>query len=141
VREFLSLQNTLLTPRPDNCIYDATNADRAKYAFDRGHQVASHTWAHLHLPTLSDAQITSEFSRSVLLLIRTSASLLIMMESGRMMPSGRLRAPFLHLFARRLESTTPTCRTLQVLSGNPVSIIHILDLSTLNNSDSGNLGL
>ncbi|KAF8678954.1 Polysaccharide deacetylase [Rhizoctonia solani] len=47
-----------------NCIYDATNADRAKYAFDRGHQVASHTWSHLHLPTLSTAQITSEFQRA-----------------------------------------------------------------------------
>ncbi|KAF8608109.1 carbohydrate esterase family 4 protein [Ceratobasidium sp. AG-I] len=47
-----------------NCIYDATNADRAKYAFDRGHQVASHTWAHLHLPTLSTAQIQSEISRT-----------------------------------------------------------------------------
>ncbi|ELU39204.1 chitin deacetylase [Rhizoctonia solani AG-1 IA] len=48
----------------DNCIYDTTNADRAKYAFDRGHQVASHTWSHLHLPTLSTAQITSEFQRA-----------------------------------------------------------------------------
>ncbi|KAG8757391.1 Carbohydrate esterase 4 protein, partial [Ceratobasidium sp. 423] len=47
-----------------NCIYDTTNADRAKYAFDRGHQVASHTWAHLHLPTLTNAQITSEFQRT-----------------------------------------------------------------------------
>ncbi|KAB5592780.1 putative effector protein [Ceratobasidium theobromae] len=47
-----------------NCIYDTTNSDRVKYAFDRGHQVASHTWAHLHLPTLTDAQITSEFSRT-----------------------------------------------------------------------------
>ncbi|EUC57503.1 chitin deacetylase [Rhizoctonia solani AG-3 Rhs1AP] len=47
-----------------NCIYDTTNADRAKYAYDHGHQVASHTWAHLHLPTLTDAQITSEFQRT-----------------------------------------------------------------------------
>ncbi|CEL52558.1 Bifunctional xylanase/deacetylase OS=Cellulomonas fimi GN=xynD PE=1 SV=1 [Rhizoctonia solani AG-1 IB] len=47
-----------------NCIYDATNAERAKYAYDHGHQVASHTWAHLHLPTLSVAQITSEFQRT-----------------------------------------------------------------------------
>ncbi|KAG8741197.1 Carbohydrate esterase 4 protein [Ceratobasidium sp. 414] len=47
-----------------NCIYDTTNAARAKYAYDNGHQVASHTWAHLHLNSLSTAQIQSEFSRT-----------------------------------------------------------------------------
>lgn len=47
-----------------SCIYNATTADRAKYAFDHGHQVASHTWAHLHLPTLTDAEIYSEFKRT-----------------------------------------------------------------------------
>ncbi|KAF8608110.1 carbohydrate esterase family 4 protein [Ceratobasidium sp. AG-I] len=47
-----------------NCIYDQTNAGRAKYAFDHGHQVASHTWAHLHLPTLNDTEIKSEFYRT-----------------------------------------------------------------------------
>ncbi|QRV98282.1 chitin deacetylase [Ceratobasidium sp. AG-Ba] len=46
-----------------NCIYDQTNAARAKYAFDNGHQVASHTWSHPHLNSLSTSQIQTEFTR------------------------------------------------------------------------------
>ncbi|KAG9083463.1 Carbohydrate esterase 4 protein [Ceratobasidium sp. UAMH 11750] len=47
-----------------HCIYDAEEVDRAKYALSHGHQVAGHTWAHLHLPTLNDTQIKSEFTRT-----------------------------------------------------------------------------
>ncbi|KAG8710634.1 Carbohydrate esterase 4 protein [Ceratobasidium sp. 394] len=47
-----------------HCIYDAEEVDRARYALSHGHQVAGHTWAHLHLPTLNDTQIKSEFTRT-----------------------------------------------------------------------------
>ncbi|KAG8939631.1 hypothetical protein FRC04_006112 [Tulasnella sp. 424] len=43
------------------CIYDY--ADVVKKAFNSGHQVASHTWDHPHLPTLSTAQITTEITK------------------------------------------------------------------------------
>jgi len=45
------------------CIYDATSADALKNAYDHGHQVASHTWSHKDLTTLSDAQAEQEFSK------------------------------------------------------------------------------
>ncbi|KAJ3525834.1 hypothetical protein NMY22_g10412 [Coprinellus aureogranulatus] len=35
------------------CIYDTTLRGRVKYAYDHGHQVASHTWAHKDLATLT----------------------------------------------------------------------------------------
>lgn len=36
-----------------DCIYTADQAKRVKYAYDKGHQVASHTWAHKNLTTLN----------------------------------------------------------------------------------------
>ncbi|KAG9095791.1 Carbohydrate esterase 4 protein [Ceratobasidium sp. 370] len=42
------------------CIYDTDLATRVKYAYDQGHQIASHTWAHRHLTTLNSDQIHSE---------------------------------------------------------------------------------
>jgi len=45
------------------CIYDEESVDRVKYAYDKGHQIASHTWSHAHLPTLSKDELTDEFSR------------------------------------------------------------------------------
>lgn len=35
------------------CIYSEDNVKRVKYAYDNGHQVASHTWAHNDLTKLS----------------------------------------------------------------------------------------
>lgn len=35
------------------CIYNEDQAKRVKYAYDKGHQVASHTWSHAHLNTLT----------------------------------------------------------------------------------------
>jgi peptidoglycan/xylan/chitin deacetylase (PgdA/CDA1 family) len=35
------------------CIYDADSMKRVKYAYAKGHQIGSHTWAHLDLTTLS----------------------------------------------------------------------------------------
>jgi hypothetical protein len=45
---------------PDGCIYDASEAKRVKYAYDHGHQVASHTWAHKDLTKLTWNQSTSQ---------------------------------------------------------------------------------
>ncbi|KAG8688380.1 Carbohydrate esterase 4 protein [Ceratobasidium sp. 394] len=47
-----------------DCIYNGDNPDHLRYAYDQGHQIASHTWAHLHLPSLSSSKMESEFSRT-----------------------------------------------------------------------------
>lgn len=44
------------------CIYD--KADILKETFDRGHQVASHTWSHPHLNSLTYAEVERELSSS-----------------------------------------------------------------------------
>lgn len=44
----------------DGCIYDTDQAKRVKYAYDHGHQVASHTWAHKNLATLTWDQSESK---------------------------------------------------------------------------------
>lgn len=38
------------------CIYDDEMVDRVKYAYGKGFQIGSHTWAHEHLPTLNADQ-------------------------------------------------------------------------------------
>ncbi|KAJ2919509.1 hypothetical protein MD484_g880, partial [Candolleomyces efflorescens] len=45
------------------CIYDPENVRRVKHAFDQGHQVASHTWSHADLTTLSGDRVSSEMQR------------------------------------------------------------------------------
>ncbi|KAH7334436.1 carbohydrate esterase family 4 protein [Rhizoctonia solani] len=45
------------------CIYDADNMKRVKYAYDKGHQIASHTWAHKDLSTLTWDQVHDEMWR------------------------------------------------------------------------------
>lgn len=45
------------------CIYDDANIQRVKYAYDNGFQVASHTWAHKDLTTLTFDQIHDEMWR------------------------------------------------------------------------------
>ncbi|KAF8874069.1 carbohydrate esterase family 4 protein [Mucidula mucida] len=45
------------------CIYDSDSQDRVKYAYNNGHQVASHTWSHANLATLSWDQINDEMWR------------------------------------------------------------------------------
>jgi peptidoglycan/xylan/chitin deacetylase (PgdA/CDA1 family) len=37
----------------DGCIYDPDEAKRVLYAYQKGHQVASHTWSHSDLTTLT----------------------------------------------------------------------------------------
>ncbi|KAF9036841.1 chitin deacetylase [Panaeolus papilionaceus] len=46
-----------------DCIYNTGPAGRVKYAYDHGHQVASHTWAHKDLTTLTWDQIHDEMWR------------------------------------------------------------------------------
>jgi peptidoglycan/xylan/chitin deacetylase (PgdA/CDA1 family) len=45
------------------CIYSADNKKRVKYAYDQGHQIASHTWAHKDLATLTFDQLHDEMYR------------------------------------------------------------------------------
>jgi len=45
------------------CIYTAENIKRVKYAYSKGHMVASHTWAHKNLSTLNSDEINSEMGR------------------------------------------------------------------------------
>ncbi|KAL9709440.1 hypothetical protein Ac2012v2_007175 [Leucoagaricus gongylophorus] len=44
------------------CINDPTNAERIKAAYDAGHQIASHSWSHKDLATLSPDEVVSELS-------------------------------------------------------------------------------
>jgi len=45
------------------CIYSQDSMDRVKYVVDHGHQVASHTWSHADLSTLTFDQIHDEMWR------------------------------------------------------------------------------
>ncbi|KAG6902260.1 hypothetical protein C0995_002411 [Termitomyces sp. Mi166 len=56
------------------CIYDADNVKRVKYAFDHGHQVASHTWSHKDLTKLTWDQIHDEMWRVELALRRITGA-------------------------------------------------------------------
>ncbi|KAG8766285.1 Carbohydrate esterase 4 protein, partial [Serendipita sp. 397] len=46
-----------------SCIYDQANVDRLRASFQQGHQIASHTWSHRNLATLSEAEIDYEIQR------------------------------------------------------------------------------
>ncbi|KAG8950185.1 Carbohydrate esterase 4 protein, partial [Tulasnella sp. 408] len=46
------------------CIYTEENQQRLQNAYGAGHQIASHTWAHLDWTTLSNEQLTSEMTRT-----------------------------------------------------------------------------
>lgn len=45
------------------CIYDQDIMDNVRYVYSRGHQVASHTWRHADLSTLSWDQVHDEMWR------------------------------------------------------------------------------
>jgi len=45
------------------CIYDENEVQRVRRVYNAGHQIASHTWSHAHLPTLSWDQKHDEFFR------------------------------------------------------------------------------
>ncbi|KAG9091926.1 Carbohydrate esterase 4 protein, partial [Ceratobasidium sp. 392] len=46
------------------CIYDSSNAASVKYVYDQGHQIASHTWSHAHLASLSGSALKAEFTKT-----------------------------------------------------------------------------
>jgi len=45
------------------CIYSPESMNRVKYAYSQGHQIASHTWSHKDLTTLTWDQIHDEMWR------------------------------------------------------------------------------
>jgi peptidoglycan/xylan/chitin deacetylase (PgdA/CDA1 family) len=45
------------------CIYDDAEIARVKHLYDHGHQIASHTWSHKNLTTLSWDQVHDEMWR------------------------------------------------------------------------------
>ncbi|KAF8912549.1 carbohydrate esterase family 4 protein [Mucidula mucida] len=59
----LNSKNAKATFFFNRCIYDSDSQDRVKYAYNNGHQVASHTWSHANLATLSWDQINDEMWR------------------------------------------------------------------------------
>ncbi|KIO18311.1 carbohydrate esterase family 4 protein [Tulasnella calospora MUT 4182] len=46
------------------CIYSTDNEKRLKTAYNAGHQIASHTWAHLDWTKLSKEKLTSEMTKT-----------------------------------------------------------------------------
>ncbi|KAF8881642.1 hypothetical protein CPB85DRAFT_1233876, partial [Mucidula mucida] len=52
------------------CIYSSENVANIQYAYAAGHEMASHTWAHLDLTTLTYERIHEEMSRVELALSR-----------------------------------------------------------------------
>ncbi|CCO37061.1 carbohydrate esterase family 4 protein [Rhizoctonia solani AG-1 IB] len=46
------------------CIYSEDNVKRIQYLVERGHQIASHTWRHEHLPQLSGDRLDAEFRKT-----------------------------------------------------------------------------
>lgn len=52
----------IITLHVDRCIYEAESVARVQFAYNQGHQIGSHTWAHKNLSTLSYDQVNSEMS-------------------------------------------------------------------------------
>ncbi|GAB1524875.1 hypothetical protein RhiTH_008031 [Rhizoctonia solani] len=46
------------------CIYSEENVKRIQYLYERGHQIASHTWAHEHLPQLTGDDLNLQFNKT-----------------------------------------------------------------------------
>lgn len=59
----MTIHSPYLYDRADGCIYSEDNAKRVKYALSKGHQIASHTWGHKDLATLTWDQIHDEMWR------------------------------------------------------------------------------
>ncbi|KJA21037.1 carbohydrate esterase family 4 protein [Hypholoma sublateritium FD-334 SS-4] len=56
------------------CIYDEDSVKRVKYVYNHGHQLASHTWAHKDLTTLSWDNIHDEMWRVEQALVRITGA-------------------------------------------------------------------
>ena len=46
----------------DRCIYADESVARVQFAYNEGHQIGSHTWAHKNLSTLSYDEVNSEMA-------------------------------------------------------------------------------
>ncbi|GLB40760.1 putative polysaccharide deacetylase [Lyophyllum shimeji] len=75
------------------CIYSDDNAKRVKYAYDQGHQVASHTWAHKDLTTLTWDQIHDEMWRVELALRRITGAYPAFMRPHTLLASLSMEPP------------------------------------------------
>ncbi|KAJ6596023.1 carbohydrate esterase family 4 protein [Mycena sp. CBHHK59/15] len=53
-----------------DCIYDTAQQDGLKYAYGKGHQIASHTWSHPDLTTLNQTAMEAEMDKVDLALQR-----------------------------------------------------------------------
>jgi len=50
----------------EDCIYSQEGSARVKYAYDRGHQIASHTWNHAHLSAIRNrTELESQFEQVI----------------------------------------------------------------------------
>jgi peptidoglycan/xylan/chitin deacetylase (PgdA/CDA1 family) len=56
-------RSLLISAHPGDCIYAPANVKAIKQAYSQGHQIASHTWAHKNLSTLTFDELHSEFWR------------------------------------------------------------------------------
>lgn len=60
LRTIAYLTNRHLIPNEDRCIYDDAMINALRFAYDSGHSIQSHTWAHKDLAQQSAD--TSTFS-------------------------------------------------------------------------------
>ncbi|KAF9442802.1 carbohydrate esterase family 4 protein [Macrolepiota fuliginosa MF-IS2] len=83
-----------------DCIYDQNPAATVKYAYDHGHQVASHTWAHKHLNSLTFDQVHDEMWRVEQALLRITGAYPAFMRP----PYGEYNANVLKVAGQRNQS-------------------------------------
>ena len=96
-----------------DCIYTADQAKRVKYAYDKGHQVASHTWAHKNLTTLNWDQSKLPFPFGCEFDLLTSVFCQFTTRCGWLKrPSSKSLEPILHL-----------CDPVSGSSGSPSRIL------------------
>jgi hypothetical protein len=61
VRSILMDLYYMTNPQPsDRCVYDDDMVSALKYAYAQGNQIASHTWRHANLSTLTSDQVHNE---------------------------------------------------------------------------------
>ncbi|KAJ6553544.1 carbohydrate esterase family 4 protein [Mycena vulgaris] len=53
-----------------DCIYDTKVAERLQYVYSSGHQICSHTWSHPDLTSLNASQMTDEFVKNDVALMK-----------------------------------------------------------------------
>ncbi|KAF9531740.1 carbohydrate esterase family 4 protein [Crepidotus variabilis] len=63
-----------------HCIYDQDSVDHVKYVYDQGHHIASHTWSHPDLNTLTADQIHDEMWKIEQALMRITGAYVAFMR-------------------------------------------------------------